>query len=113
MATAIQSSFGTSLSSMIRKKEPLPRHHWTVFFKRIDRTESDKEPEPVPLLSGMNKIAACPPSPIAEDPSVLYLPLTLLLTVTLFPALPECSFDASPSMPAVVLHYSTFQGTVL
>ena len=67
----------------------------------------------MPSLSGMNKIAACPPSPIAEDPSVLYLPLALPASVTLFPTLPACSFDASPSMSAVVLYYSTFQGTVL
>jgi hypothetical protein len=32
-----------------RKTELLLRHHWIIFFKRVDRTESSKEPEPVPL----------------------------------------------------------------
>ena len=44
------------------------------FFKRVDRTESSKEPEPVPSMSGMSEIAACPPSPIADDPSALPSP---------------------------------------
>ena len=35
------------------------------FLKRVDRIESSKEPEPEPLMSGENEIAACPPSPIA------------------------------------------------
>ena len=41
------------------------------FFKRVDRIESTKEPEPVPSMSGMSEIAACPPSPIADGPSAL------------------------------------------
>ena len=44
------------------------------FFKRVDRIESSKEPEPVPSMSGMSEIAACPPSPIADDPSALPSP---------------------------------------
>ena len=44
------------------------------FLKRIDRTESSKEPEPVPSPSGMSGIAACPPSPVADDPSLLPAP---------------------------------------
>ena len=40
-------------------------------FKTVDRIESSKEPEPVPSTSGMSEIAACPPSPIAEDTSAL------------------------------------------
>ena len=44
------------------------------FLKRVDRIESSKEPEPVPSWSGMSGIAACPPSPIADDPSVLPAP---------------------------------------
>ena len=39
-----------------------------------DKTESHKEPEPGPSRSGMSGIAACPPSPIAEDPSALPSP---------------------------------------
>ena len=44
------------------------------FFKRVDRIESSKEPKPVPSTSGMSEIAACPPSPIADDPSALPSP---------------------------------------
>ena len=43
-------------------------------FKRVDRIESSKEPEPVPSTPGMSEIAACPPSPIADDPSALPSP---------------------------------------
>ena len=61
-----------TMSSMMRKKEP--GHHWIVCFKRLGRTESTKEPEPVLSTSGMSEIAACPPSPIADDPSALPSP---------------------------------------
>ena len=59
---------------MMRKIELLPGHHWIIFLKRVDRTESSREPEPVPSASGMSEIAACPPSPIADDPSALPSP---------------------------------------
>ena len=45
-----------------------------LFLKRVDRTESSKEPEPVPSTSGVSAIVTCPPSPIADDPSALHLP---------------------------------------
>ena len=35
------------------------------FLKRLDRTESSKEP--VPSVSGVAEIASCPWSPIADD----------------------------------------------
>ena len=41
------------------------------FFKRVGRIQSSKEPEPVPLMSGVREIAACPPSPTADNPSAL------------------------------------------
>ena len=41
------------------------------FFKRGDRIESSKEPEPVTSTSSVSETAACPPSPIADDPSAL------------------------------------------
>ena len=44
----------------MRKIELLPRHHWIIFFKRVDRIESSKEQEHVPSMSGMSEIAACP-----------------------------------------------------
>ena len=46
------------------------------FFKGVDRTESSKEPEPVPSTSGVREIAACPPSPIADHPSALPSPIS-------------------------------------
>ena len=44
------------------------------FFKRVDRIESSKEPEPVPSTSGVSETGAYPPSPIADDPSALPSP---------------------------------------
>ena len=47
----------------------------TFFFsKRVDRIEASKESEPVPSISGVNEIAACPLSPIVNDPSALPSP---------------------------------------
>ena len=66
--------FKSRMSSMTRKKELLPRHHWFIFFKRVDRIESSKKPEPVPSTSGVSELAACPLSPIAGDPSALPSP---------------------------------------
>ncbi|KAB0357880.1 hypothetical protein FD754_002036 [Muntiacus muntjak] len=66
----IQSS--AAMPSMMRerkKEEQLLRHHWITFTQRVARIESSKEPEPVPSASGGKDAAACPPSPIAEDPS--------------------------------------------
>ena len=40
-----------------KKKELLPRHHWTVSFKRVDRIESSKNLKPVPLTSGVSDVA--------------------------------------------------------
>ena len=34
-------------------------------------SDSSKEPKPVPLTSDVGDVAACPPSPIADDPSAL------------------------------------------
>ena len=77
--------------------------------KRVDRTESSKEPDPVPSTSGVSETAACPPSLIADDPSALPSPtLFLFRSVTLL----ACSLDATPCIPAVVLYYCIFQGTV-
>ena len=64
------------------------------FSKRADRIESSKEPEPVPSTSGVSEIAACPLSPVADDPSALSFPTSspssrqwLSLPVRLMPAL--------------------------
>ena len=73
-----------TMSSVMGKKELPPRHH-CVIFKRVDRIESSKEPEPLPSMSGMNEIAACPLSSIADDPSALPSP-------TIFPLLSNSSY---------------------
>ena len=54
-----------------KKKRAAPQTLLDRFFKRVDRIESSKEPEPVSSVSGVSEIAACPPSPIADDPSAL------------------------------------------
>ena len=54
--------------------------------------------------------AACPPSPVAEDPSALPCPTSSPYQAV---TLPACSLNASPWMPAAVPHHCTFQGTVL
>ena len=56
------------------KKKATTQTSLDHFFKRVDRIESSKEPEPVPSMSGMSEIAACPPSPIADNPSALRSP---------------------------------------
>lgn len=61
-------------------------------------------------MSGMSETAAYPPSPIANDrfSSTIFQVLSLLQSVAL-----ACSLDASPYMPALLLYYCTFQGTLL
>ena len=46
-------------------------HH---FFKRVDKIESCKEPEPVPATSAVSEAVACPPSPVVDHPSTLPFP---------------------------------------
>ena len=48
-------------------------------IKRVGRIEPSKEPEPVPLASGMSDVAEGPPSPIANGPSALPSPSRSLL----------------------------------
>ena len=55
---SVQSS--VIISSMTRTKELLPTHHQVIFFKRVDRIESSKEPEPGPSTSGVSEVAASP-----------------------------------------------------
>ena len=63
----------------------------------------------IPSTFGLSKTSAYPPSPIVDNPSVHHLP----------PPLPppvndsSCLFtDESPCVPAIVLCYCTFQGTL-
>ena len=69
-------NFKPRMSSMTRKKKKRVTTQTASdrFFKRVDRTESSKSPEPVPSTSGTSETAACPPSPIADDPSALPSP---------------------------------------
>ena len=54
---------------------PLHKNLQVVNFQRCEHaSSSSKEPEPVPLMSGMKEIAACPLSPIADDPSAHSMP---------------------------------------
>ena len=64
----IQSS--ATVSSVMRKKKRAIIQTSLVFFKRVDRIESRKEPEPVPLMLSVSETA----SPVAADSSVLPSP---------------------------------------
>ena len=57
------------MSSVTGKIELLSRHHCFILFKRVDRIEFSKEPEPVQSMGGVSDVEACLPSPIADDPS--------------------------------------------
>ena len=61
-------------------------------------------------MSGMTEITACPPFPIADNPSALPSPTRFSLpqSVTLL----ACSLNTSPCRPAVTVYYWTCQGTV-
>ena len=74
------------------------------------RYELSKLQMRVTSASDVSEIAACPLSPIADDP--LALPSStpsILQSVTLL----ACSLNASPCMPTVVLYYCIFQVTEL
>ena len=78
------------------------------FERRKHVSGSSKETGPVPSMSGMSEIAACPLSPIADDPKALPPPASS----------PSSSQQLLPvpSMPAPMcqlLYYCAFQGTVL
>ena len=55
-----------------KKKDLLSRHHWIIVFKRVDRIDFSKEgTRKCAIMSVMAEIAACPPLPIADNPSTL------------------------------------------
>ena len=74
VAEAIQNAIQCYPVIYDEKKRATTQTSLDCFFKRVDRIESSKEPEPVPSTSGMSDIAACPLSPIADDPSALPSP---------------------------------------
>ena len=74
VAAAVQNA--VQCYSVIHDEEK-KSHHTDItgsFFRRVDRIESSKEPEPVPSAAGGSDIAACPPSCIADNPSALPSP---------------------------------------
>ena len=70
-AAAVQNAIQCYCVIYDEKKRATTQTSPDRFFKRVDRIESSKEPEAVPSTSGVSDIAACPPSPIADDPSAL------------------------------------------
>ena len=74
VAAAIQNSIQCYHDIHDKEKRTTTQTSLDHFFKRVDRIESSKEPEPVPSMSGMSEISAFPPSPIADDPSALPSP---------------------------------------
>ena len=74
VAEAIQNAIQCYPVIYDEKKRVTNQTSLDCFFKRVDRIESSREPEPVPSTSGVSETAACPPSPIADDPSALPSP---------------------------------------
>ena len=77
VAAAVQIKSSTT---MMRKKKIklLPRHQWIIYFRKVDKVESSKEPEAVPSASGVREIAARPLSSVAGSPSALPSPTSSL-----------------------------------
>ena len=73
-AAAIQNAIQCYHVIYDKKKRATTQTSLGRFLKRVDRIESSKKPEPVPSTSGVSETAACPPSPIADDPSTLPSP---------------------------------------
>ena len=60
----------TGLSACVHDRSKSPILKVVNFQRCAYASGSNKEPEPIPSMSGMSEIA-CPPSPITEDPSAL------------------------------------------
>ena len=73
-AAAVQNAIQCYPVIYDEKKRATTQTSLDCFFKRVDRIESSEESEPVPSTSGVGEIAACPPSPIADNPSALPSP---------------------------------------
>ena len=74
VAEAVQNAIQCYCVIYDEKKRDITQTSLDRFFKWVDRIESSKEPEPVPSISGVSEIAACPLSPIADNPSALPSP---------------------------------------
>ena len=73
VATAIQNTI-QCYCVIYDEKKRATQTSLDCFFKRVDRTESSKYPEPAPSTSVVSEITACPPSHIADNPSALPSP---------------------------------------
>ena len=74
VAAAVQNAIQCYRVIYDEKKRATTQASLDRFFKRVDRIESSKEPEPGPSTSGVSEIAPCPLSPIADNPSALPSP---------------------------------------
>ena len=74
VAAAVPNAIQCYCINYHEKKRATTQTSLDQFFKRVDRIESSKEPEPVSSTSGVSETAACPPSPIADNPSALPSP---------------------------------------
>ena len=96
------------------KKRATTQTSLDCFFKRVNRIESSKEPEPVPSMSGESENAACPPPPVADGPSALLLPPPPPPPISNFSC---CSLNARACMPAacctVLLYFSRYFPVIL
>ncbi|KAJ8777715.1 hypothetical protein J1605_014368 [Eschrichtius robustus] len=78
VAAAVQNAIQCYCVIYDEKKRAATQTSLNHFSKGVERIESSKEPEPVPSMSGVSEIAACPLSPIADDPSALPSPTSSL-----------------------------------
>ena len=74
VAAAVQNAIQCYRVIYDEKKRATTQTSLDHFFKREDRIESSKEPEPVASILSVSEIAACPPSPIADHLSALPSP---------------------------------------
>ena len=74
VAAAIQNIIQCQHAINDKKKRVTTQISPDCSFTGVDRIESSKESELVLSMTGMSETAACPPSPIADDPSALPSP---------------------------------------
>ena len=87
-----------TVTSTRREKRGTTQTTLGHFFKRVDRIEHSKEPEPVPSTSNMSDTAASPLLPVADDPSALPSP-------TISPSSSQQLFLSAHSMPTLYASY--------
>ena len=76
--------------------------NWGKKYSKPPTQEPSKMQTCIPSVSAVSEVAACPPSPVADDASALPSPPLLPLPVS----------TSSPCRPLWYLHYCTCQGTV-